>query len=65
MLQEVYFSWRPVLSDPNDEMILELAVAAECSHIVTHNVADFIGCERFGIVALTPKHFLYEIGETE
>src|SRR5689334_247092 len=33
-LQEIYFLWRPHLSDPDDDMILELAFAASCSHIV-------------------------------
>ena len=41
--QAIYFSWRPQLPDPNDEFILELAVAAGASHIVTFNGADFRG----------------------
>ena len=62
VLQEVYFSWRPMLPDPDDDFVLELAVAAECQYIVTHNVADFSGCERFGIQALTPGLFLRQLG---
>ncbi len=27
-LQEIFYTWRPVLSDPGDDMLLELAVAA-------------------------------------
>ena len=38
---EIYFLWRPSLPDANDELILELAVAARCEYIVTHNIADF------------------------
>lgn len=60
-LQEVFFLWRPLLPDPDDDMILELAVAARCRYIVTHNVADFRGCERFGLAALRPGAFLREI----
>ncbi len=44
-LQEVHFLWRPFLPDPNDDMILELAFAAGCRYIVTHNVKDFHGSE--------------------
>jgi putative PIN family toxin of toxin-antitoxin system len=28
-LQEIFFLWRPTLPDPDDDLILELAVAAE------------------------------------
>jgi uncharacterized protein (DUF433 family) len=30
-LQEIYFFWRPFLTDPNDDMVLELAVASHSS----------------------------------
>ena len=55
---EIYYLWRPFLSDPNDDMILEVAVADGCDAIVTHNVRDFTGAETFGIDVLTPKDFL-------
>lgn len=57
-LQEVYFHWRPFLPDPDDDMILELAFAAGCTYIVTHNIRDFAGCERMGVGAITPRDFL-------
>ena len=57
-LQEIYFLWRPVLPDPNDDMVLELAVAARCEYIVTYNRRDFRGCERWGISAITPAELL-------
>src|SRR5437764_5408270 len=57
-LQDIFFLWRPFLPDPNDDMILELAFAANCPYIVTHNVRDFAGCERLGIKAITPGDFL-------
>lgn len=56
--QEIYFLWRPFLPDANDDMILELAFAANCHYIVTHNVRDFRGCEKLGITAVTPRDFL-------
>lgn len=61
--QTVFYLWRPFLKDPEDDMVLELAVAADCQVIVTYNVRDFRGAERFGIRVLTPQEFLREIGE--
>lgn len=60
---EIYFLWRPSLPDANDELVLELAVSARCEYIVTHNIADFRGVEKFGIKAVTPGAFLKIIGE--
>jgi len=56
--QEIHFLWRPTLSDPGDEFVLELAVAAGCRHIVTHNVKDFRGADRFGVTIAPPAEFL-------
>lgn len=60
----IYFTWRPQLLDPEDEFILELAVAAGANHIITFNRADFRGAERFGINVVEPRGFLRIIGET-
>src|SRR5207248_1713169 len=51
-LQEIHFLWRPFLPDPNDDMVLELAFAAGCRHIITHNVRDYRGSEKLGVTAL-------------
>lgn len=59
----VFFLWRPVLPDPKDDMVLELAVDAGAPVIVTFNIRDFVGVDRFGIRALTPRAYLQEIGE--
>ena len=61
--REIYYLWRPFLRDPSDDMVLELAVAAECSFIITFNQVDFKGTEQFGIQVITPKEFLKLIGE--
>ncbi len=61
--RRVFYLWRPLLADPRDDMVLELAVVAKCSHIVTYNRRDFQGAERFGIRVATPKAFLQGIGE--
>jgi predicted nucleic acid-binding protein len=57
-LQDIFFLWRPFLPDPGDDMILELAFAAQCRYIVTHNVRHFAGSEQLGIEAVTPGKFL-------
>lgn len=59
--QDIHFLWRPTLTDPRDEFVLELAVAARCEAIVTFNVRDFSG---FGIVVLTPAAFLRRMEKT-
>lgn len=59
--RELFFDWRPVLKDPGDEMVLQLA-AAGCDVIITFNKRDFEGSERFGVRVLTPAELLVEIG---
>lgn len=61
-LQEIHFLWRPVLRDPKDDHVLELAVAASCELIVTHNVRDFAPSGTWGIEAVRPGEFLRRIG---
>lgn len=57
-LTDVHYLWRPFLRDPNDDLVLECAVAAGASHIVTHNLRDFAGVQRFGLAAITPADLL-------
>lgn len=59
---QVFYLWRPFLPDLNDDMLLELAVEAECSHIVTFNRKDFRGSESFGVSIATPQAILAEAG---
>lgn len=61
--REVFYTWRPCLPDPGDDMVLELAVAAGGATIVTFNLADFRGVEQFGIRVCRPQEILAEIGE--
>lgn len=60
--QEIYFLWRPTLSDPNDDLVLEVAVHGGCDRIVTFNTRDFAGSERFGVRVETPAEFLRSLG---
>jgi hypothetical protein len=46
-----------------DDMVLELALAANCEYIITHNVSDFRGSQQLGVTAISPREFLKLIGE--
>lgn len=55
-----HFRWRPALSDPDDDMVLECAIAGGARTIVTLNIADFMPIARdaFGLEVLRPGEFL-------
>jgi len=59
--RRIHFLWRPQLSDPNDDHILELAVAAGGVDIVTHNIIDFGLSSVFEIRVITPAQLLGEL----
>ena len=58
----VHFLWRPRERDPQDDMVLEVAVAGRCDCIVTYNKKDFVDAASFGMDLLTPQEFLLRIG---
>lgn len=60
-LWEIHFLWRPFLRDPHDDHLLELAVESGSRFIVTFNVRDFAGSERFGVAVVTPRQFLARV----
>jgi putative PIN family toxin of toxin-antitoxin system len=57
----IFYLMRPFLADPDDELVLELALASGSSYIVTHNLGDFRDAERFGLKVLSPGEFLRTI----
>ncbi len=57
-LQDVHFLWRPFLRDPDDDMVLECAVASGSQYIVTHNLRDFRRVPELNVQAVTPADFL-------
>jgi putative PIN family toxin of toxin-antitoxin system len=59
--QKIYFLWRPYLKDSGDDHVLEVAIASQTQTIVTYNIRDFVGVEKFGVRAITPKQLLEEI----
>ena len=50
-----HYQWRPQLRDPSDEMVLEAAVNAPGSVIVTYNLRDFSPAANFGIKVFNPE----------
>ena len=54
----IFYLWRPALPDPRDDLVLELAVEAGAEMIITHNLRDFAGAEKFGVEPITPGEFL-------
>ncbi|WPL19022.1 putative toxin-antitoxin system toxin component, PIN family [Thiorhodovibrio winogradskyi] len=62
-LQDIHYRWRPALADPDDDFVLELAVAASCRYIVTHNLRDFRGAEQWGVEPIAPGNLLKHLEE--
>lgn len=61
-LQDVFYLWRPFLRDPNDDMVLECAVASGSRYLVTHNLRDFNDIESLGVIPTTPSAFMSMLG---
>lgn len=56
--REIHFLWRPLLSDEDDHMVLEAAMASSAKFIITFNKADLRTAQDFGIDLVTPREFL-------
>lgn len=53
---KTHFLWRPLLRDPNDEMVLEVAVNGRAEAIVTFNQRDYgTATKAFSIEIITPS----------
>ncbi len=51
----IWYLWRPLLRDANDDMVLEAAANAAATHLVTFNIRDFGKApSRFGIELCRP-----------
>ena len=59
---DVHFLWRPLLADPDDELVLECAVNGRAEGIVTHNTKDFAQAFReLHMAIMTPATLLKRI----
>ncbi|MFT3992349.1 MAG: putative toxin-antitoxin system toxin component, PIN family [Luteolibacter sp.] len=56
--QRIFYTWRPFLPDPGDDLVLELALAAGAPFIITQNLKDFRGADSLGIRTITPAQAL-------
>lgn len=59
--RQLHSGWWPVLSDPDDEAMVHLAVASRADHLVTHNVRHLQPARRSGVSVVTPAEFLREL----
>ena len=58
------FFWRPLLRDPNDDMVLETALSGYADLLVTYNLRDFEPtASDLGISVVTPRDALKRIKE--
>ena len=56
---QFHYLWRPQLSDPKDEMVLETVMNGQADALVTFNIRDFkVAMTRFAPQLLTPSQFL-------
>lgn len=59
---ETHFLWRPQLRDPNDEMVLDVAVNGRADALVTFNVKDYGEAPGlFGVELLVPQAIIERI----
>jgi putative PIN family toxin of toxin-antitoxin system len=54
---KIYYLWRPILKDPEDDFVLELAVKSQ-ARIITWNTTDFKRAMSLGVLVQTPREFL-------
>lgn len=58
---KAFFRWRPQLSDPGDEMVLEAAVNGQADAIVTFNESHLREARNFGVEVIRPAEALRRI----
>uniref|UniRef100_B8HZI4 PIN domain-containing protein n=1 Tax=Cyanothece sp. (strain PCC 7425 / ATCC 29141) TaxID=395961 RepID=B8HZI4_CYAP4 len=59
---KIHYLWRPRLKDPNDEMVLEVAVNGSADAIVTFNQKDYGAIPgEFGVDVLLPREVIRRI----
>ena len=50
--------WQPILTDPDDEPLVQLAIESDALRIVSHNVRHLRPASRLGVELLRPREFL-------
>jgi len=59
--QEIFYIWRPMAQDPDDEFLIDLAVAAQADFLITYNPKDMQHVMQFGVVLVSPREFLQKM----
>jgi predicted nucleic acid-binding protein len=54
-------SWRPILADPDDEPLVQLAAESGARLITTHNVRHLQPATQLNIQILKPSDFLAKV----
>ena len=65
LVQPIRSKLRPALPDAGDDMVLECAVEAGASAIVTMNTRDFLAAAAFGIEVVKPGALVAALKESE
>lgn len=61
--RDIFFLWRPMAKDADDDFLIDLAVESQANFIVTYNQRDLQPAEIFDIMVVSPKQFLQIVGE--
>lgn len=58
-------NWQPVLPDPDDEPLVQLAQESAALGIVTHNTSHLQPAAKLGIQVLKPREFLAKLRQSK
>ncbi|MBW4425468.1 MAG: hypothetical protein KME50_13720 [Nostoc desertorum CM1-VF14] len=59
----IFYLWRTVARDPDDDFLIDLAVECQADFIITYNQKDLQAAQKFGLRVGSPKEFLQIVGE--
>ncbi len=54
-------AWQPILTDPDDEPLVQLSVESDARRIVSHNVRHLRPATRLGVEVLRHREFLAKL----
>ncbi|MCU0427041.1 MAG: putative toxin-antitoxin system toxin component, PIN family [Candidatus Kapabacteria bacterium] len=61
---KIYYAVRPITRDVDDDMIADIAFAAQANYVISYNKSDLEPIHNeYGIPIITPKEFLDILGE--
>lgn len=60
--RDIFYLWRPAANDPDDDFLIDLAVASQADFLITYNPRDVKHIRQFGIETVSSKEFLQKTG---